>query len=91
MRTLKLKARLTHAFLATVKQLFVIGSRARGPNDDDVTKHGGQTLGLTKHTAFIYSEHILYLTFRLRDRVFHEQILNKAQLRGLSLIENEGE
>ena len=32
-----------------------------------------------------------YLTIRLQARVFFEQIVNEAQPRWLSLIENEGE
>ena len=31
---------------------------------------------------------VVYLTIRLRTRVFYEQIVNEAQL---SLVENEGE
>ena len=34
---------------------------------------------------------ILYLTIRLRARVFYEQIVNEAQPSWLSLLENEGE
>ena len=33
----------------------------------------------------------IYLTIRLRARVFYEQIVNKAQPSWLSLVENEGE
>ena len=33
----------------------------------------------------------LYLTIRLRARVFYDQILNEAQPSWLSLVENEGE
>ena len=33
----------------------------------------------------------IYLTFRLRARVFSEQIVNEAQPSWLSLVENEGE
>ena len=31
------------------------------------------------------------ITIRLRDRIFHKQIVNEAQLIWLSLEENEGE
>ena len=34
---------------------------------------------------------IIYLTIRLRARVFYEQIVNEAQPSWLSLVENEGE
>ena len=34
---------------------------------------------------------MIYLTIRLRARVFYEQIVNKAQPSWLSLVENEGE
>ena len=33
----------------------------------------------------------IYLTIRLRARVFYEQIVNEAQPSWLSLVENEGE
>ena len=34
---------------------------------------------------------IIYLTIRLRARVFYEQIVNEVQPSWLSLVENEGE
>ena len=34
---------------------------------------------------------VLYLTIRLRARVFYEQIVNEAQPSWLSLVENEDE
>ena len=33
----------------------------------------------------------MYLTIRLRARVFYEQIVNETQSSWLSLVENEGE
>jgi len=33
----------------------------------------------------------VYLTIRLRARIFYEQIVNEAQPSWLSLVENEGE
>ena len=33
----------------------------------------------------------LYLTIRLRARVFYKQVVNEAQPSWLSLLENEGE
>ena len=35
--------------------------------------------------------HAIYLTIRLRARVFYERIVNEAQPTSLSLVENEGE
>ena len=35
--------------------------------------------------------HAVYLTIRLRARVFYEQIVNEGQPSRLTLVENEGE
>ena len=39
----------------------------------------------------IYTLLTIYLTIRLRARVFYKQIVNSAAPRWLSLVENEGE
>ena len=41
--------------------------------------------------GYFYPMSLLYLTIRLRARVFYEQIVNEAQPSWLSLVENEGE
>ena len=49
--------------------------------DPQVEKHG-------KHSE---EDQFLYLTIRLRARVFYKQIVNEAQPSWLLLVENEGE
>ena len=46
---------------------------------------------MVKSSEYCKQIAIYYLTIRLRARVFYEQIVNEAQPRWLSLVENEGE
>ena len=47
----------------------------------------GPGMILVRHLSY----NAVYLTIRLRARVFYEQTVNEAQPSRLSLVENEGE